>query len=157
MDFSKSYYNVSQAIVVHKGTPIAKATTVAELRPYKLGVQIGTTSYDTIVNAVHPTHKPAVFDTNDAAVQALKNKQVDGLVVDLPTAFYVTAVQVPNSTILGQFPTVGTPEHFGLVLAKSSSLTPCVDQAIAKLRADGTLARLEDKWLAKVGGAPVLK
>ena len=157
VDFSSSYYDVSQAIVVNKGTKIASATSVAELKPYKLGVQIGTTSYDTITQTVKPTHKPAVYDTNDAAVQALKNKQVDGLVVDLPTAFYVTAVQVPNSKILGQFPTVGTPEHFGLVLAKGSSLTSCVNDALAKLHSDGTLASLQQKWLAKVGGAPVLK
>ena len=99
----------------------------------------------------------AVFDTNDAAVQSLKNKQIDGLVVDLPTAFYVTAAQVPNSTIIGQFPTSGTPEHFGMVLAKGNSLTKCIDGALAYLRASGTLAHIQQKWLAKAAGAPVLK
>jgi polar amino acid transport system substrate-binding protein len=155
--FSDSYYDVNQAIAVVKGTKIASVTSIAGLKPYKLGVQIGTTSYDYIINNIKPSKKPAVFDTNDAAVAALKNKQVDGLVVDLPTAFYVTAAQVPNSEILGQFPTTGTAEHFGMVFEKGNSLVTCVNDALSKLRADGTLKSIQDKWLSKVAGAPVLK
>ena len=94
VDFSDSYYDVNQALVVVKGTKIASATSIAALKPYKFGGQLGTTSYDYIVDNIKPSKQPAVFDTNDAAVAALKNKQIDGLVVDLPTAFYVTAVQV---------------------------------------------------------------
>ena len=157
VSFSDSYYNVNQALVVVKGTPIAAATSVADLKPYKFGAQLGTTSYDYIVNNIKPSQKPAVFDTNDAAVAALKNKQIDGLVVDLPTAFYVTAVQVPNGKILGQFPTAGTPEHFGMVFEKGNSLVHCVNEALSKLRANGTLQNLQTKWLSKAAGAPVLK
>jgi len=157
VDFSDSYYNVNQALVVVKGTPIANASSIAALKPYKFGAQLGTTSYDYIVNQIKPSKKTAVFDTNDAAVASLKNKQIDGLVVDLPTAFYVTAVQVSNGKILGQFPTVGTPEHFGMVFEKGNSLVACVNDALSKLRADGTLQSLQDKWLAKSAGAPVLK
>jgi polar amino acid transport system substrate-binding protein len=157
VDFSDSYYDVNQAIVVVKGTKIADAASVAALKPYELGVQLGTTSYDYIVNNIEPSKQPAVYDTNDAAVQALKNKQIDGLVVDLPTAFYVTAAQVPNSKILGQFPSVGGGEHFGMVFARGNSLVRCVNEAVSKLRADGTLQRLQDQWLSKVAGAPVLK
>jgi polar amino acid transport system substrate-binding protein len=155
VDFSDSYYDVNQALVVVKGTPISKATTIAGLKPYKFGAQLGTTSYDYINNNIKPSKKTAVFDTNDAAVAALKNKQIDGLVVDLPTAFYVTAVQVPNGKILGQFPTIGTPEHFGMVFEKGNSLVTCVNDALSKLRADGTLKSLEAKWLQ--ADAPVLK
>jgi polar amino acid transport system substrate-binding protein len=155
VDFSHSYYDVNQALVVVKGTSIASATSVAALKPYKFGAQLGTTSYDYIVNNIKPSKQPAVFDQNDAAVAALKNKQIDGLVVDLPTAFYVTAVQVPKGKILGQFPTVGTPEHFGMVFAKGNSLVSCVNGALAQLRADGTLASLQAKWLQ--ADAPVLK
>jgi polar amino acid transport system substrate-binding protein len=90
-------------------------------------------------------------------VAALKNKQIDGLVVDLPTAFYVTAVQVPNGKIQGQFPTVGTPEHFGMVFQKGNSLVRCVNEALSKLRANGTLQNLQTQWLSKAAGAPVLK
>ncbi|MGZ8691904.1 MAG: ABC transporter substrate-binding protein [Gaiellaceae bacterium] len=155
VDFSDSYYDVNQALVVVKGTSIAAATSVATLKSYKFGVQLGTTSYDYIVNNIKPSKKPAVFGTNDAAVAALKNKQIDGLVVDLPTAFYVTAVQVPKGKILGQFPTVGTPEHFGMVFEKGNSLVSCVNDALAQLRGDGTLKSLETKWLQ--AEAPVLK
>ena len=147
--------DVNQALVVVKGTPIASATSVAALKPYKFGAQLGTTSYDYIVKNIKPSKKPGVFDTNDAAVAALKNKQIDGLVVDLPTAFYVTAVQVPKGKILGQFPTVGTPEHFGMVFEKGNSLVSCVNDALATLRTDGTLASLQAKWLQ--ADAPVLK
>ena len=155
VDFSDSYYNIHQALVVVKGTPIASATSIAALKPYKFGAQLGTTSYDYIVNNIKPAKKPAVFDTNDAAVAALKNKQIDGLVVDLPTAFYISAVQVPNGKILGQFPTVGTPEHLGMVFEKGNSLVNCVNDALTTLRGDGALTSLEAKWLQT--DAPVLK
>ena len=158
VDFSDSYYDVVQAIVVRKGTPIASVRSIAGLRQYKLGVQIGTTSYNTIVKQIRPSSKPAVYDTNDKVVFALKTKQIDGLVVDLPTAFYVTAVQVPNSKILGQFPNVGkNPEHFGMVLQKGNPLRDCVNKALATLKANGTLKRIEQTWLSKVVGVPVLK
>jgi polar amino acid transport system substrate-binding protein len=157
VDFSASYYDVNQSIVVKKGTKIAGVHSVAGLKGYKLGAQLGTTSYDTIVNDIKPSHKPSVFDTNDAAVTSLKNGQIDGLVVDLPTAFYVTAAQVPNSEVLGQFPAKPGGEHFGMVFAKGNPLVRCVDGALTKLRSNGTLASLQQRWLSKATGAPVLK
>jgi polar amino acid transport system substrate-binding protein len=158
VDISSSYYDVNQALVVRKGTPIASAKSIAALKNYKLGVQIGTTSYDYIVKYIKPSSKPAVYDTNDKAVFALKSKRIDGVVVDLPTAFYVTAVQVPNSKIQGYFPTRGAnPEHFGLVLQKGSQLTKCVNKALANLKANGTLRRIQQTWLSKVVGVPVLR
>jgi polar amino acid transport system substrate-binding protein len=157
VDFSDSYYDVNQAVVVNKGTPIAKVTTIAGLKPYELGAQLGTTSYQFIKDTIKPSKQPSVFPTNAGAVQALKNKQIDGLVVDLPTAFYVTAVQVPNSKVLGQFPTKPGGEHFGMVFQKGNSLVTCVNKALAKLRSDGTLKRLQQQWLAKATGAPTLK
>jgi polar amino acid transport system substrate-binding protein len=155
--FSKSYYDVNQAVVVLKGTTIASVHDIAGLRPFKLGAQVGTTSYDFITSTIKPTTQPAVFQQNAAAVAALKNKQIDGLVVDLPTAFYVSAAQVPNSEVLGQFNSGGGAGYFGMVFAKGNPLAACVDQALAKLRANGTLQQLEQKWLAKATGAPVLK
>jgi polar amino acid transport system substrate-binding protein len=156
--FSVSYYDVNQAIVVNKGTKIASVKSVAGLKPYKLGAQLGTTSYAFIKSQIKPTQQPAVYPTNAGAVLALKNKQIDGLVVDLPTAFYVTAVQVPNSKILGQFENHGkVTDRFGVVLAKGNSLTSCVNKAITTLRANGTLKKLQRQWLAKATGAPVLK
>jgi polar amino acid transport system substrate-binding protein len=154
--FSDSYYDVNQALVVVNGTPVASAKSIAALKPYKFGAQLGTTSYDFINDTIMPSKQPAVFDTNDAAVQALKNKQIDGLVVDLPTAFFVSAAQVENSKILGQFESPAG-EHFGMVFAKGNSLVSCVNEALAELKADGTLQDIQDQWLSKAAGAPVLK
>jgi polar amino acid transport system substrate-binding protein len=156
--FSVSYYDVNQALVVNKGTKIASVHSVAGLKSYKLGAQLGTTSYAFIAATIKPSHSPAVYPTNAGAVLALKNKQIDGLVVDLPTAFYVTAVQVPNSKILGQFENHGkVTDHFGVVLQKGNALASCVNKAITKLRANGTLKKLQQLWLAKATGAPILK
>jgi polar amino acid transport system substrate-binding protein len=155
--FSKSYYDVNQAVVVRKGTPIANVHTVAGLRPYKLGAQLGTTSYGYIVSKIKPSQKPAVYQQNIAAVTALKNKQIDGLVVDLPTAFYVTAVQVPNSKVLGQFPTQPGGEHFAMVFQKGNPLVACVNRGLATIKKSGSLKRIQHTWLAKATGAPVLR
>jgi polar amino acid transport system substrate-binding protein len=154
--FSDSYYDVNQAVVGRKGTPIATAQSSADLQKYKLGAQIGTTSYQYIKDFIKPSKQPAVFDSNDAAVAALKNGQIDGLVVDLPTAFYVTAVQVPNSKIVGQFPTANAGERFGMVFEKGNTLVGCVNHALTQLKHDGTLQQIQEKWLAKVGNAPIL-
>ena len=157
VDFSDSYYDVNQSVVVNKGTSIASAKSIADLKPYELGAQLGTTSYDFIKSEIKPSKQPSVFPQNAGAVQALKNKQIDGLVVDLPTAFYVTAVQVPDSKVLGMFETKPGGEHFGMVFQKGNSLRACVNKALATLRSDGTLKRLQQKWLAKATGAPILK
>ena len=156
MSFSSSYYEVGQGLVVLKGTKIAAVHSLAGLRGFKLGAQLGTTSYAAIQAAIKPTTKPAVYDSNAAAVQALKNKQIDGLVVDLPTAFYLTAAEIDNSLVSGQFPSASGGEHFGMVFAKGNPLTSCVDSALAKLKAKGTLKQIQSTWLAKATGSPVL-
>jgi polar amino acid transport system substrate-binding protein len=156
VDFSRGYYFVNQAVVARKGTPIAKAKSIAALRNYKLGAQVGTTSYTYITRFIRPSSSPNVYDTNDAAIQALKNGQIDGIVVDLPTAFYVTAVQLDDGVIVGKLPTKGTKERFGLVFQKGNALRGCVDRAIGNLWANGTIKRLQNTWLAKAG-APDLK
>ena len=157
VDFSSGYYDVTQAVVTVKGSKIAGVTTIAGLKDAKLGAQKGTTSYDVIGSVIKPTQPPAVFNTNDLAVQALKNHQIDGLVVDLPTALYIAAAQVKGGLVLGQFDSPGTPEQFGLLLEKGSPITSCVSQAVDALRAAGTLKQLETQWLTDSAGAPVLQ
>ena len=157
VDFSSGYYDVRQAVITYKGSPIDGKTTVADLKDAKLGAQVGTTSYTAAKEQIAPSQQVAVFDTNDLAVQALKNKQIDGIVVDLPTAFYMTAAQLDDGVIVGQLPATGsTPEQFGAVLDKDSPLTACVTQAVDALRADGTLDTLVSQWLS-TQGAPELK
>ena len=156
VDFSSPYYLVRQTVITTKGSKISGAKSIAELKTAKLGAQVGTTSYQAITDLIKPNGKPQVFNNNDDALAALKNGTVDGIVVDLPTAFYMTGAQLDNGVIVGQLPQLGVPEQFGLVLDKDSPLTSCVSKAVDTLRNDGTLAVLEKTWLT-AGGAPELQ
>ena len=142
VDFSTGYYDVAQSVVSYAGNKIANATSLAQLKDAKLGAQVGTTSYRVITDTIKPSKKPAVYDTNDLAVQALKNEQIDGIVVDLPTGFYMSAAQLDNGKIVGQISAGSSPEQFGFVLSKGSKLTSCVSKAVDALRGEGALARL---------------
>jgi len=157
VDMSDGYYFVNQAVVSLASSKLANVTTVSGLAAYRFGAQVGTTSYSTITDVIKPTTAPRVYDTNDAAISALKAKQIDGIVVDLPTAFYMAGAQLDNGKVVGQFKLVSGAdvEHFSLVLAKGSSLTACVNGAIAALKADGTLASLTQTWLSDKAAAPV--
>ena len=150
--FSSGYYNVRQAVVVKNGTPIARVRSVAGLRRYRLGAQVGTTSYAYIRNRIRPTVQPSAFPQNAGAITALSNGQIDGLVVDLPTGFIVTAAQVENSKVLGQLPAQPGGEHFAALFQKGNPLVACVNKAIARLRTNGTLRTLERVWLRKATG-----
>ena len=158
VDFSSPYYDVKQAVVTLNTSKAAGVTTLAGLKPLKIGAQVGTTSYDAIVKEIAPTTTPAVFNTNDDAKLALTNGQVDAIVVDLPTAFYITSAELTGGKIIGQLPLgSATPEQFGAVLDKGSALTSCVSGAVDALKSAGTLTALEKKWLASAGSAPELK
>ncbi|MEU8887847.1 ABC transporter substrate-binding protein [Streptomyces sp. NPDC048442] len=158
VDFSSGYYDVRQTVVALKSSKAAKAKSAADLKDLKLGAQVGTTSLDVINDLIKPSQQPAVYQKNDFAKAALKNGQVDAIVVDLPTAFYITGAEVPEAAVVGQFQdTLGKAEKFGLVLDKGSALTGCVTGAVDALSKDGTLARLEKQWLADAVAAPVLK
>jgi polar amino acid transport system substrate-binding protein len=147
-DFSNSYLYLNQSLVANAGTPLASVKTVAELRSYKLGVTIGTTAYDYVNRWVRPSQKPNVYDSQADAVSALNAKQIDGIVVDFPSALYVTAVQLDDGVIVGKLPTRGPREHFGIVLPKDSPNLRCVNRAVNRLWANGTIKKLQKKWLA---------
>jgi len=155
VDFSSPYYTAPQAIVSFKGSKIDGKSSIADLKSAKLGAAVGTTSLDAVESQIGS--KPEVFNDNAAGVAALKNKQIDGLVVDLPTAFYLSGVEVPNGIIVGQLPSTGAGDQFGLVLSKASKLTSCVSRTVDAITADGTLAAITDQWLASNAGAAVLK
>ncbi|MFE1195276.1 ABC transporter substrate-binding protein [Streptomyces olivaceoviridis] len=158
VDFSSGYYDVRQAVIALKGGKAAEAKSIADLKKLKLGAQVGTTSLDYITDVVKPAQDAAVYAKNDQAKSALKNGQVDAIITDLPTAFYITAAEVTNARIVGQFENqAGAPEQFGLVLDKGSALTTCVSGAVDALRKDGTLAAIEKQWLSDAVDAPVLK
>ena len=155
VDFSSPYYTAPQAIVSYKGSKIDGKTSIADLKGAKLGAAVGTTSLDAIESQIGAT--PQVFNDNAAGVSALKNKQIDGLVVDLPTAFYLSGVEVPNGLIVGQLPSTGAGDQFVVLLTNGRYLTSFLKFAVYAITADGTLASITDKWLATDAGAPVLK
>jgi len=157
VDFSSSYYDVTQAVITTSGSPAAGATGLADLKGLRIGAQVATTSLDALTDVIDPDGDPVVFNTNDDAKLALQNGQVDAIVVDLPTAFYITAAELDDGVIVGQLPNSGTgAEQFGALLEKGSPLTGCVTQAVDALREDGTLADLQQQWLSDVADAPVL-
>jgi polar amino acid transport system substrate-binding protein len=156
VDFSQPYYTAPQAVVTPKNSEFANAQTFAELEGATVGVQIGTTSLDAVEQVMQPAEEPKVFNDSNDVVTALKQDQVDAVVVDLPTAFFVTAAQVPNSKIVGQFSAPGG-DSFGLLLEKDSELTDCVNDALARLRESGELERITNKWMGAAAGAPELR
>jgi polar amino acid transport system substrate-binding protein len=155
VDFSKPYYVAPQAVVTGKGSDL-KVSSLADLKDASIGVQIGTTSLDAVKDVIQPSNDPKVFNDSNDVVTALKQNQVDAIVTDLPTGFYITAAQVPGSKIIGQFNAPGG-DSFGLLLAKDSKLTPCVNKALGKLDSSGELKQITDKWMGEAAGAPELR
>lgn len=156
VDFSEPYYEADQAIVAAKDSDLAGASSLSDFADASIGVQIGTTSLEAVEASIQPTSEPRVFQNSNDVVQALKQGQVDAIVVDVPTAFFLTAVQVPNAEIIGSFPAPGGDE-WGAVLAKDSSLTDCVNAAITELDESGELQELKKTWIDDKTKAPVLE
>ena len=157
IDFSTPYYETAQVVVTVSSSPAASATSIADLQGYLIGAQTGTTSYKAIGDVIKPTQDALAFNTNEDAKAALTNGQVDAIVLDFPTAYYEANFGLEGGKIVGQLPTAGKGDQFGLVLDKGSKLTAAVSKALDDLRADGTLARLEEQWLTADAGVPVLK
>jgi polar amino acid transport system substrate-binding protein len=131
VDFSHGYYDVAQGVITIEGSPIAGATSIADLKDAIIGTQIGTTSYDAIFNVISPNTEIAVFDTMADAFEQLQSGQIDGVVTDVPSLFYMRDAELDGGIIVGQLPGTGsTSEQFGVVLQKDSPLTGCVNTAI---------------------------
>jgi polar amino acid transport system substrate-binding protein len=155
VDFSAPYYTANQAVVASKGSSAGSATSLADLKDASIGVQIGSTSLDAVNSEIQPSSDPKVFNDSNDVVTALKEGQVDAVVVDLPTALYLTAAQVPSATIVGQFSAPGG-DQWGALLAKGSPLTGCVSGAIDDLRSSGQLGQIENRWMSQAAQAPIL-
>ncbi len=155
VDFSSPYYEAKQAVVAAQGSDAAGATSLDDLKSANIGVQIGTTSLEAVQDEIDPDNDPQVFDTSNDVVQALRNGSVDVIVTDVPTAFYLTAVQVPTATVVGQFAAPGG-DQWGALLQKDSSLTDCVSSAIDQLRDSGELGQIESTWISEKTNAPVI-
>jgi polar amino acid transport system substrate-binding protein len=156
VSFSDPYYTAPQSIVVFNSSKLAGATTLAELKDAKLGTQIGTSSLEAAKTVIAPTQDVQVYNDTSAATTALKNKQIDGLVVDLPTGLFLAAAELTDAKVLGQFAAPGG-DDWGLVSAKDSTLTPCLNEALAALKASGSLDTITTEWMSTSAGAPELK
>jgi polar amino acid transport system substrate-binding protein len=158
VDFSEGYYSAAQAVIALEGSPAADATSLEDLKGLKLGAQTGTTSLTAIREVIQPDQEPAVLDDTNVAKQQLQNGQLDAILADLPTAFYISAVEIPDSTLVGQFQVEGEDtEEFGLLFEQGSELLPCVNLALQSLKEDGTLADIEQQWLSDVVSVPELQ
>ena len=158
VDFSTGYYDANQGVLTLSSSKYANATSLAQLKGAKIGVQVSTTSYEAVEDEIKPSSSVSVYNTTADEVNALTDHQVDAIVTDMPTVFYLASAELTNGKIVGQFSYDGgsSPEEFGLLLQKDSGLTGCVDQAIAKLKASGELASITKKWLADAADAPEL-
>jgi polar amino acid transport system substrate-binding protein len=157
VDFSSPYYETTQVVITTAASKAADATSIADLKDLLVGAQTGTTSFDAVEQQIAPTAGVQVFNTNDDAKLALESGTVDAIVVDLPTAFYLTGVELSEGLIIGQLPQgTGDGDEFGLVLTKDSPLTASVTAAVDKLRTNGTLKKLADTWLSDAADAPPL-
>jgi polar amino acid transport system substrate-binding protein len=159
VDFSDSYYDVNQALVARQDTDLANATTIDEIKQAQLGAQVGTTSLALIEEQVQPEQEPRVFDTSNDVVSAFNAKNVDGIVVDLPTAFFlVDAEEAKNAKVVGQFPAAeGEQEHFGMLFEEGNPLRDCVNRALTELRDEGVLEEIQQQWLSEKREVPVLE
>jgi polar amino acid transport system substrate-binding protein len=153
--FSISYYNVTQALVAMKGTPIVTKHTPAELKKYVFGDQIGTTSLQYINSEIQPDSTPKVYGTLNVVASALQAHQIEAFVTDTPTAQYMAADQIPHAVMIGQFPSAD--EHYGLLFSKGNPLVTCVNKALTTLTSDGTLAALQKQYLGIYQDAPTIQ
>jgi polar amino acid transport system substrate-binding protein len=157
--FSDGYYTTNQAIVGLTDSAAKGATTLDAIKKLKLGAQAGTTSLAYITDVIQPDQEPFVYDDNAGAKAALEAKQIDAAVFDLPTALYVSAVEIEGSAVLGQFPAQdgATADEFGLVFDKDNALATCVNTALATLKEKGSLASITAEWLSTSTNIPVIE
>ncbi len=153
--FSKSYYDVNQALVALKASPIVAKHSPADLKTYVYGDQIGTTSLAFIESQLQPTQTPKVFNTLNDVKSALTTNEIQALVADTPTAQYISSSEIPHSTVVGQFP--GDGEYYAMLFEKGDPLVACVDKALTTLKSNGTLASLQSKWLGIYTSIPTIK
>jgi polar amino acid transport system substrate-binding protein len=154
VDFSDSYFNNQQGVLVMKDSPVADATSVEDLKSAQLGAQVGTTSLKFISDVIQPESDPKVFDTTNDVKSALESGQIDALVTDLVTTVYLRDIEINGSEVIGQYE---TNEPFGMLFEEGNPLVDCVNQVLAEVKEDGTLEKLQEKWLQDYLSVPVLE
>ena len=154
VDFSDGYFDDNQGFLAMEGNAITDAATLAEIKDFQLGTQVGTTSLQFINETVQPDQQAQVFDTTNDAKSALESGQIDALVTDLVTTVYLRDFEIKGSVVTGQYP---THEQFGMLFEKGNPLVDCVNEALGEIKSDGTLDALEDEWLHDYLDVPTLQ
>ena len=154
VDFSDGYFDNAQGVLVLKDSPFADAQSISDLKDARLGAQVGTTSLEFINETIQPNEEPKVYDSTNDARSAMHSGQIDALVTDLPTTVYLRDFEIDNSVVVGQYP---TDEQFGMLFEQGNPLVGCVNQVLAKMKEDGTLRELEEKYLQQYLSVPTLK
>jgi polar amino acid transport system substrate-binding protein len=154
VDFSDSYFNNQQGVLVMKDSEVADATSIEDLQSAQLGAQVGTTSLKLIGDEIQPESDPKVFDTTNDSKSALESGQIDALITDLVTTVYLRDIEIKGSEVIGQ---IETNEPFGMLFEEGNPMVDCVNQVLAEIKDDGTLQELQDKWLQDYLGVPILE
>lgn len=154
VDFTSSYLNANQGVLISKQTTPPKS--IADLKNLQTCAQTNTTGLDWINNRLHPGKRPLTYPSTTAAFQAVQLNQCQALILDVPI---VALERKSNPTrygaVAGQ---IATHEQYGAVLQKGSQLLPLVNAQIKKLTANGTIGKLQKKWFnLNFASIPVLK
>lgn len=154
VDFSDGYFQNNQGILARTDSPIADASTLEDLKEFKLGAQVGTTSLDFINTTIQPSQQVQVFDTTNDSKSALQSGQIDALVTDVVTTVYLRDFEIKGTEVIGQYP---SDEQFGMLFEEGSPLVGCVNEVLGQIRDDGTLDRLQQEWLQDYLGVPTIE
>ncbi len=154
VDFSDGYFDNAQGVLTLKGSPFADAKSISDLKDAKFGAQVGTTSLDFINETIQPNEEPKIYDTTNDAKSALESGQIDAIVTDLVTTVFLRDFEIDDSVVVGQYP---RNEQFGMLFEQGNPLVGCVDQVLGKMKEDGTLKNLEEKYLQQYLSVPTLK
>lgn len=160
VDFSAPYYSSAMAVLTTSAVVEAGAEpTLESLKGLIWGADANTTAVPMLSELIDPDRDPLLYGDNTDVTAAMQAGQIDAALFDLPTALYLSAVVVNDGVILGQFPADRTenPDSFGLLMAEGSPLKPCVDDALATLKDNGTLAAIEAQWLQETTGVPLIE
>ena len=154
VDFSDGYFDNAQGVLVLKDSPFADAQSITDLKDARLGAQVGTTGLEFINETIQPNEEPKVYESTNDARSALQSGQIDAMVTDLVTTVYLRDFEIKNSEVVGQYP---RNEQFGMLFEQGNPMVGCVNQVLAKMKEDGTLRELEEKYLQQYLSVPTLK
>lgn len=155
VSFSQVYFQPEKAVIALPGSPIEKATLFADLQKARWGAVIGTTDNDYLVNILG-IDNAAIYDDQAGVFQAMNAGQIDATLASLPTALFMTAVQVPNANIVALLPADANDRGHGLLFQKDNPIVEWVDEALSRVIASGKVEELKAQYLVADPDLPVI-